>query len=64
MDRLSDSERGEVWDRWEAGESQRLISRRLGRAPSTIRTQLVSSGWKRPVAVGEWCSVRFGAGCP
>ena len=59
MERLSDSERGELWDRWEAGESQRLISRRLGRSPSTIRTQLVSSGWKRPVAVGEWCSVRL-----
>ena len=59
MERLSDVEREELWDRWEAGESQRSISRRLGRSPSTIRTQLVSSGWRRPVPVGEWCSLRL-----
>ncbi len=59
MERLSDVEREELWDRWEAGESQRSISRRLGRSPSTIRTQLVSSRWRRPVPVGEWCSLRL-----
>ena len=59
MERLSDVEREELWDRWEAGESQRSIGRRLGRSPSTIRTQLVSSGWRRPVPVGEWCSLRL-----
>jgi len=59
MERLSDVEREELWDRWEAGESQRSISRRLGRSPSTIRTQLVSSRWRRPVPVGELCSLRL-----
>ena len=59
MERLSDVEREELWDRWEAGESQRSISRRLGRSPSTVRTQLVSSRWRRPVPVGEWCSLRL-----
>ena len=59
MERLSVVEREELWDRWEAGESQRSISRWLGRSPSTVRTQLVSSGWKRPAPVGEWCSLRL-----
>ena len=62
MERLSVSERSELWDRWEAGESQRSMSRRLGRSPSTIRTHLVSSGWRRPDPVGEWCSVRLSFG--
>jgi len=59
VERLSGVEREELWDRWEAGESQRSISRRLGRSPSTIRTQLVSSGWRRPIRPGEWCSLRL-----
>ncbi len=37
MVRMSKFERSELWDRWEAGESQRSISRRLGRSPSTVR---------------------------
>jgi IS30 family transposase len=59
VERLSVSEREELWDRWEGGESQRLISRRLGRSPSTVRTQLIASGWRRPNRGGEWCSVRL-----
>jgi len=43
-DRLpSEAEKSEIWDRFEAGESQRSISRRLGRSPSTVRTLLVGS---------------------
>ncbi len=59
MDRLSVFERSELWDRWEAGESQRSISRRLGRSPSTIRPHLASVGWRRPTAPVEWCSLRL-----
>jgi len=59
MERLSVSEREVLWDWWEAGESQRSISRRLGRSPSTVRTHLASSGWRRPTPPGEWCSVRL-----
>jgi IS30 family transposase len=59
MERLSVSERSELWDRWEAGESQRSISRRLGRSPSTIRTLLLGSGFRRPVAGPEWSSLRL-----
>jgi len=47
--RFSELEKSEVWDRFEAGESQRSISRRLGRSPSTIRTHLLGSGFRRPV---------------
>jgi IS30 family transposase len=59
VERLSVSEREELWDRWEAGESQRSIGRRLGRSPSTVRARLVSSGWKRPIPRAEWCSLRL-----
>ena len=59
MERMSESERNELWDRWEAGESQRSIARALGRAPATIRTRLLSSGWRRPVPVAGWCLLRL-----
>ncbi len=36
MERFSESEKAELWDRFEAGKSLRSISRRLGRAPSTL----------------------------
>jgi IS30 family transposase len=62
MARLSVVERDELWDRYEAGESQRSIGRRLGRSASTIRTHLASAGWRRPTPVGEWCSVRLSLG--
>jgi hypothetical protein len=47
------------WDRWEAGESQRSISRAVGRSPSTIHTLLVSSGWRRPLPAFEWSPFRL-----
>ena len=59
MRRLSELEKSEVWDRFEAGESQRSISRRLGRSPSTIRTHLLGSGFRRPVPGREWSSLRL-----
>ena len=59
MVRMSDAERNELWDRWEAGESQRSIARALDRAPATVRTRLLSSGWRRPVPPAEWCSLRL-----
>ena len=57
--RLSELEKSEVWDRFEAGESQRSISRRLGRSPSTIRTHLLGWGFRRPVPGPEWSSLRL-----
>ena len=62
MERLSVSERSELWNLYEAGESQRSIGRRLGRSPSTVRTQLVSAGWRRPVQPREWCPLRLSLG--
>ena len=53
MRRLSESEKVEIWDRFEAGESLRSISRRLGRPPSTIRTHAVSGGFSRPLPAAE-----------
>ena len=59
MVRMSDAERNELWDLSEAGESQQSIARALDRAPATVRTRLVSSGWRRPVPPTEWCSLRL-----
>jgi IS30 family transposase len=59
MERMSESERRVLWDRWEDGESQRSIARALGRSPATVRTRLLSSGWRRPVPPAEWCSLRL-----
>ncbi|MCH8983816.1 MAG: helix-turn-helix domain-containing protein [Acidobacteria bacterium] len=59
MRRLPEAERSEIWDRFEAGESQRSISRRLGRSPSSIRTHLLGSGFRRPVPGPEWSSLRL-----
>ena len=59
MRRLSEAERSEIWDRFEAGESQRSISRRLGRSPSSIRTHLLGSGFRRPLPGPEWSPIRL-----
>jgi IS30 family transposase len=59
MRRLSESEKFEIWDRLEAGESLRSISRRLGRPPSTIRTHVVSLRFRRPMPALEWSPRRL-----
>ena len=59
MCRLSELEKSEIWNRFEAGESQRSISRRLGRSPSSIRTHLLGSGFCRPVPGPEWSTLRL-----
>ncbi len=59
MGRFSESEKAELWDRFEAGESLRSISRVLGRAPSSVRTHVVAAGWRRPVPAGDWCRLRL-----
>jgi len=62
VERFSESDKSELWDRYEAGESLRSIGRCLGRAPSSIRTHLVAAGWKRPVPAGDWCALRLSFG--
>ena len=59
MRRLSEAEKSEIWDRFEGGESQRSISRRLGRSPSSIRTHLLGSGFRRPLPGPEWSLLRL-----
>ena len=46
--RYSDVELVEVWDRRQTGESNRSISRRLGRSAASIRALVESSGGVRP----------------
>jgi len=62
VERFSELEKTELWDRYEAGESLRSIGRCLGRATSSIRTHLVAAGWKRPVPAGDWCALRLSFG--
>ena len=45
---FTESERVEVWDRRQAGESNRSIGRRLGRSAGSIRAFVESSGGVRP----------------
>ncbi len=48
MVRFSEEERVEVWDRWQAGDANRLIGRDLGRSAASIRAFVESSGGVRP----------------
>ncbi len=59
MQRLSELEKSEIWDRFEAGESLRSISRGLGRSPSSIRTHAVVSEFRRPIPAAEWSTKRL-----
>ncbi len=45
---FTELERVEVWDRRQAGESNRSIGRRLGRSAGSIRAMVESSGGVRP----------------
>ena len=62
MGRFSELEKSELWDRFEAGESLRAISRQLGRAPSSVRTHIVAAGWRRPVPAADRCPIRLSFG--
>ncbi len=50
MARFSEAERVEVWDRWQAGDANRLIGRDLGRSAASIRAFVESWGGVRPEA--------------
>ncbi len=42
--RFAEAEVVEVWDRWQAGEANRLIGRDLGRSAASIRDSVESMG--------------------
>jgi len=46
--RFTEDERIVVWDRWQAGDANRLIGRDLGRSAASIRAFVESSGGVRP----------------
>ena len=48
MVRFTDEERVEVWDRWQAGDANRLIGGDLGRSAASIRAFVESWGGVRP----------------
>ena len=48
MPRFSEAERVVVWDRWQAGDANRLIGRDLGRSAASIRGFVESWGGVRP----------------
>ena len=49
MRKFTETERAEVWDRWQGGEAMRSIARRLGRESSSVRTMIEDCGGVRPV---------------
>ena len=61
MRRLSESEKSEMWDRLETGESMRSVARRFGCAHSSVRRWVALSGFRRPVpgVVVEWSPRRL-----
>ncbi len=48
MPRFMEAEMVEVWDRWQAGDANRLIGRDLGRSAASIRAFVESWGGVRP----------------
>ena len=50
MVRFTEEERVEVWDRWQAGDANRLIGRDLGRSAASIRAFVESWGGVRPAS--------------
>ncbi len=48
MVRFTKAERSVVWDRWQAGDANRLIGRDLGRSAASIRAFVESWGGVRP----------------
>ena len=48
MPRFTEAEMVEVWDRWQAGDANRLIGRDLGRSAASIRAFVESWGGVRP----------------
>jgi len=46
--RFTEEERVVVWDRWQAGDANRLIGRDLGRSAASIRAFVESWGGVRP----------------
>ena len=48
MVRFTEMERVEVWDRWQAGDANRLIGRDLGRSAASIQAFVESWGGIRP----------------
>jgi len=55
---FSAAEQSEVWDRYEAGEYMRPISRTVGRSQSAVRALIAKSGGVRPLAPTEWSDAR------
>lgn len=48
MARFTEAEKVVVWERWQAGDSMRLIARQLGRQSSAVRTLIDNTGGVRP----------------
>lgn len=59
--RFTEEERVEVWDRWQAGDANRLIGRDLGRSAASIRAFVESWGGVRPRARSRSLRPRGGA---
>ncbi len=57
--RFSAAEHAEVWDRFEAGESVRSISRAIARSNAAVHNLIAKTGGIRPLAPTVWSEVRL-----
>jgi len=48
--KFTETEKAEVWERWQGGEAMRSIARGLGRESSSVRSMIEDCGGVRPVA--------------
>ena len=57
--RFSAAEQSEVWDRFEAGESQRVIARAIGRSQRGVGELIAKTGGIRPLSPTVWSDARL-----
>ena len=57
--RFSAAEHSEIWDRFEAGESQRVIARAIGRSQRGVGDFIAKTGGIRPLSPTVWSDVRL-----
>jgi len=57
--RFSAAEQSEIWDRHEAGESQRVIARAIGRSQRGVGDYIAKSGGIRPLSPTVWSDARL-----
>jgi transposase, IS30 family len=56
---MSAAEQTEIWDRYQAGEYMKQITRAIGRSSGAVRDLIAKTGGVRPLAPTEWSEARL-----